>query len=165
MKTDRITGLQAVESFEAPRAVARSTKTLTARLPVDLHEHLRQVSAAGGGDVTKSLIAILKLHRDGGRSGNALQGVERNMRTVIDLVDQQARQIQVLSDQLVLVRAEQARSSDELNKTLGSLVDLFRDGGTDQDEDEADAGAVTPTPAAPVKPEIDALPSVSRRRP
>lgn len=165
MKTDRITALRAVETFEAPRAVARSTKTLTARLPVDLHEHLRQVSAAGGGDVTKSLIAILRLHRDGGRSGNAIQEVERNMRTVIDLVDGQARQIQVLSDQLVLARAEQARSTEDLNRTLGALVELFRDAGTDLEEDEADGGSVSPTPTAAAKPAPDDLPSVSRRRP
>lgn len=163
MKTERITDIASAEAIMPPRAVARATKTLTARLPLDLHEHLRLVSEAGAGDVTKALIAILKLHRDGGSGGQDLKAISRGMRAMADLVAEQTQRIQDLSDQLTLARAEQGRAASEASRTISDLIELFREGGTDVDQE---LSARTPQ-AAPSQiawgTDDDPLPAPSRR--
>lgn len=163
MNTQRNTGIQSGEAFEAPRAVARATKTLTARLPLDLHEHLHLVSKAGAGDVTKALISILKLHRDGGSGAQDLKSISRGMRTMADLVTEQTQRIQDLSDQLTVARAEQAKAASDAIQTINNLIELFREGGTEMETE--DAGQVAP--AAPAQTswgsDNDPLPSPIRR--
>lgn len=163
MNTQRNTGIQSAEEFKAPRAVAKATKTLTARLPLDLHEHLHLVSKAGAGDVTKALISILKLHRDGGSGAHELKAISRGMRAMADLVADQTQRIQDLSDQLTVARAEQAKAAAEANETINNLIELFREGGSDMESEEA--GQVVPAVPALTGwgSDNDPLPSPIRR--
>ena len=165
MKTERITSDPGIEPTEAPRAVARSTKMISARLPLDLHTHLKRVAAADGMDVTLALCVILQTHRDGtlNRSAREAQSRVAALETQVDALKERLGD---LTDLVVASRQEQSSAAVRTEQLLVNLVDLIGNAVVEQDEE---AGGRGPAPAAApdssTPQAADLLPSPVRYRP
>jgi hypothetical protein len=152
MKTARKTPTS--EAAPQPRlsASAGATRSLTVRLPVDLHEHLQSLVQAGAGDMTKALIAVVRMHRDGTQGSAELAKLATSFGGLNRQVAGLEGAVSHLRDEISLARGSQGRTLDQVAKTLGMLFELLRDGETMVDE-PASSGTSSRQPA-PSSPEF-----------
>ena len=168
METERITDGPIIEPTEAPRAVARSTRMFSARLPLDLHTHLKRVAAASGMDVTLALCGILQTHRDGTLNRSAREAQTR-VAALEAQVDALKERLGDLTDLVVASREERQEAAARTEQLLSSLVDLIRNAVVEEVDEEGGrrtAAPVAEAAPAPSSPQpANRLPPPVRYRP
>jgi hypothetical protein len=128
MKTGRKTPTGEAASEPRLSGFAEATRSLTVRLPMDLHEHLQRLAQGGAGDMTKALIAVLRMHRDGTQGSVELAKLATSFGGLNRQVAGLEGAVSNLRDEISLVRGSQGRTLDHVAKTLDMLFDLLRDG-------------------------------------
>ena len=150
----------AAESRQEPTRIlsqdAAITRQITARLPMDLYNHLASVAEDSGRDLTGALIRILLEHRDGLEPPATrmhfsdvlarLDRLEKSLSSVADVLD-------VTRDQVNITRDEQADDRNVIVHAIDNLTEALLSGQGSAGEDSDQPGSGDQFPEDPPKPD------------
>jgi hypothetical protein len=128
MKAERKTPQVAVARGPRLSGAANASRSVTVRLPVDLYEHLQDVATAGGSDMTKALVGLIRLHRDGSQGAAEVAQMAAGVAQLAAQMADITASLGDLRDEVSLVRGHQGKSIDNVDTTLKLLFALLRDG-------------------------------------
>lgn len=140
------------------------TRQITARLPMDLYNHLASVAQDTGRDLTGALIRILLEHRDGLEPpatrmhfSEVLARLERLEKSLADVADV----LDVTRDQVDATREEQTDDRNVIVHAIDNLTEALLSGQQHGGGESGESGSGDQTPAgdSPADDEFQIVPT------